>query len=103
MSDGQSDVQRTIDANNTRTGGADWQSGDGWGYLPLNEAAVAQQMRRAVADMQQLANATAAVGMGRGRYPEWSEELASLARRLHVWADAMNTDAANAAESGRSE
>jgi hypothetical protein len=102
MSDGQGDVQRTIDADNTRTGpplayqatgGADWQSKAGWGYQPLNEAAVDHRTRRVAADLQQLANAVAAVGRGRGRYPEWSDEMASLARRMVKWAGEMEGEA----------
>jgi hypothetical protein len=29
---------------------------------------------------------------GRGRYPEWSDEMASLARRMVVWAGEMRKD-----------
>ena len=81
------------------TGGADWQAKDGWGYRPLNHAAMAHRLRRLACDLQQAANALAAFGMGRGRYPEWSEELASLARRMGVWANSIETEeAAEAAE-----
>ena len=48
------------------TGGADWQTANGWGYEPLNEAAMAHRLRRLASDLQQAANALAAIGRGRG-------------------------------------
>jgi hypothetical protein len=41
----------------------------------ITKAAVAHRARRVARDMQELANAMAAVGMGRGPWPEKSAEL----------------------------
>lgn len=70
------------------TGGANHQR-TGWRYRPLNEAAVAHQMRHVAGLMQELANAMAAVGMGRGVWPEKSAELLGASRMLREWAEAV--------------
>ena len=83
------------------TGGAEWQANGGWGYRPLNRPAIVYRLRRRSIELRDDANALAAIGMGRGRYPEWSEELASLARRMGVWAGEIEIEeATQAAERG---
>ncbi len=69
------------------TGCADWQTRDGWGFRPLDQAAVDHRTRRVARDLQQLANATAAVGRGRGTAPERSGAMQDWARQLKEWAD----------------
>ena len=76
------------------TGGADHQSTpDGWQYRPVNKAAMAFQMWTLAKRLQDAANALAALGMGRGRYPEWSGDMASLARCMFKWADEIAAEA----------
>ncbi len=103
MSGAQDDVQRAIDADNTRTGppmafqatgGAGWQHGDGWRYRPLNAAAVAQQHRHVAFLLQDLANGTAALGRGRGVAPERSGAMLAWSKLLAEWAGEMETEAA---------
>ena len=99
MTDGQQElVYGSTPLTYQATGGADWQRNSGWRYLPLDKPAMANRMRRLAADIQQAANALAALGMGRGRYPEWSGDMASLARCMSVWADEIAAEAVKGGE-----
>ena len=80
------------------TGGADWQSRQGWGYRPLNKAALAVRYRRLAHDLNQDAIATAALGMGRGRYPERSKKLLEWSQEARRWAEGIESEVAAEAE-----
>ena len=90
MSGGQDEVQRQLTEGPPlayqATGGADWQSNGGWGYQPINAAAMAMRLRVRARQLQADANDLAALGMGRGEYPERSAEMAAWAKKMEEWA-----------------
>ena len=103
MSGGQDEVQRQMTEGPPcayqATGGADWQSNGGWGYQPINAAAMAMRLRVRARQLQSDANDLAALGMGRGKYPERSAEMAAWAKKMEEWAEGVETEvAAEAAE-----
>lgn len=89
MSDGQGEVLREIES-------ATWRHNPA--LVPHDKAGVALMARRVASDMQALANAMAAVGMGRGVWPEHSAELLGASEVVKEWAGKMDKEASEGAE-----